>query len=157
MIEYSILEKVARAHNDPNQLSLARKLLSDFEALVDRGLTDIEPSKRDKGFKEIAPNVSKKDVVKPADFEISDTEWKDLSFIADLAYGQAVLRTKTLTVGTLIRRIRISTGLSQAQVAQRIGIHQTLLSKIEGGKRSSSVETIVKIYEVLNSQTNDTV
>ncbi len=51
--------------------------------------------------------------------------------------------------GTVIRRRRLEHGLTQAQVALRVGTTQTALSRLERGDLSPTVATIQRILFVL--------
>ncbi len=48
--------------------------------------------------------------------------------------------TRPTRVTNRIRELRLSAGLSQAELAQRIGVTRQTVNAIEGGKYSSSLE-----------------
>ncbi len=54
-----------------------------------------------------------------------------------------------------IRRIRISMDITQTQLANRSGISQSTIAKIERGKISASYETVVALFETLESMNRD--
>ncbi|UPJ47667.1 helix-turn-helix transcriptional regulator [Bradyrhizobium sp. 200] len=52
-------------------------------------------------------------------------------------------------VGSNIQRLRREKRLSQEELADRAGIHQTYLSGVEGGKRNPSVLVLDRISKAL--------
>lgn len=48
----------------------------------------------------------------------------------------------------LIKHLRMLSGLSQNDLAEKLGVHQTLISKIEAGERLIQIETERKLLEV---------
>jgi transcriptional regulator with XRE-family HTH domain len=52
-------------------------------------------------------------------------------------------------LGTLVRTQRTTRGLSQAELARRIGISPSALSQVERGVRGLSAESLIRIWEVL--------
>jgi transcriptional regulator with XRE-family HTH domain len=52
-------------------------------------------------------------------------------------------------LGTLVRAQRTTRGLSQAELARRIGISPSALSQVERGVRGLSAESLIRIWEVL--------
>jgi transcriptional regulator with XRE-family HTH domain len=52
-------------------------------------------------------------------------------------------------LGTLVRTQRTTRGLSQAELARRIGISASALSQVERGVRGLSAESLIRIWEVL--------
>jgi putative transcriptional regulator len=57
--------------------------------------------------------------------------------------------TKPTRVTNRIRELRLSAGLSQAELAQRIGVTRQTVNAIEGGKYSPSLEAAFLIARVL--------
>lgn len=53
-------------------------------------------------------------------------------------------------LGDTIRKLRLSKGMEQFELAERTGMTQGHLSKIENGKASPSLKTLKKIIEVLD-------
>ena len=53
------------------------------------------------------------------------------------------------TLGKKIQRIRKGTGLTQEQVAEKIGISRAYMGYIEQGRYSASLEVLEKIAKVL--------
>ena len=49
----------------------------------------------------------------------------------------------------ILKRKREALGLSQHQLAKRLGITQTFLSEIERGRKNPSLEQFFRIYEAL--------
>lgn len=54
-----------------------------------------------------------------------------------------------------LREIRISKGLSQYELAKKLGISQQRLSNYEKGKRKLPVELAIKICRILNVTLED--
>jgi transcriptional regulator with XRE-family HTH domain len=52
-------------------------------------------------------------------------------------------------LGTLVRTQRTTRGLSQAELARRIGISPSALSQVERGVRGLSAESLIRIWEAL--------
>ena len=50
----------------------------------------------------------------------------------------------------IIRKKRKQLGLSQNQLARAVGISQPFMNEIELGKKSTSVEVLIKICEALD-------
>ena len=50
-----------------------------------------------------------------------------------------------------IRRVRKSLDVTQTELAKASGISQSTIAKIEGGKTSASYETVVRLFEALDS------
>lgn len=49
-----------------------------------------------------------------------------------------------------LREVRKSKGLTQAELAEKIGVTQAAIAKYESGEREPSFSTIAKIEEILN-------
>lgn len=49
----------------------------------------------------------------------------------------------------IVREVRVRKGFSQAQLAQRIGVDQSQISRIESGESSPTLETLDKIAGAL--------
>ena len=52
--------------------------------------------------------------------------------------------------GENLKRIRLLTGISQEQLAERAGLDRTYVSSVERGKRNISLNNIFKLAEALN-------
>lgn len=64
--------------------------------------------------------------------------------------SKAVIRDETCeALGKAVRKIRIEEALSQKELAQKAGISQQLVSRIEKGKENISLITLKKISEAL--------
>ena len=59
--------------------------------------------------------------------------------------------------GDLLRQLRESRGVGQADLARRIGISPSALSQAERGVRGVSADTLMRIYETLGLPLGDTV
>jgi transcriptional regulator with XRE-family HTH domain len=63
--------------------------------------------------------------------------------------AQARARASSADLGRVARRIRDSQGLTLADVASRAGISAAMLSRLETGRTSPSLETIVSLAQAL--------
>lgn len=52
-------------------------------------------------------------------------------------------------VNISIRQIRESAGITQAELARRLGVHQPLVARWESGRRMPKVETLQRIADAL--------
>ncbi|MEA5600431.1 MULTISPECIES: helix-turn-helix domain-containing protein [unclassified Nostoc] len=59
-------------------------------------------------------------------------------------------KDKKAIIASRIREARKMAGLSQAQVAQTLGLHRPSISEIEAGKRNASAEEITKLAEIFD-------
>ncbi len=66
----------------------------------------------------------------------------------DLSADDAPVGTRQ-RLGTALRERRLATGLSQTEVARRVGISPSALSQVERGVRGPSGDTLVRLWEVL--------
>jgi transcriptional regulator with XRE-family HTH domain len=60
-------------------------------------------------------------------------------------------------VGLNLQRLRREKGLSQEELADLAGIHQTYLSGVERGKRNPTVTVLHRIAEALGADIEDLV
>lgn len=54
------------------------------------------------------------------------------------------------TVGERVRSYRIQGGYTQANLAERSGLHHTFIGQIERGEKNVTIESIAKIASALN-------
>ena len=59
--------------------------------------------------------------------------------------------TLTKKIGENVRRRREELGLTQAVLAEKLGMNQGYISDVEAGKRSPRVATIAKLAEILGT------
>jgi DNA-binding XRE family transcriptional regulator len=52
-------------------------------------------------------------------------------------------------LGRLVKEKRIGDGMTQAQLAERLGVHRVTVSRIEGGHQRCSLPTLLSICRVL--------
>lgn len=52
-------------------------------------------------------------------------------------------------LGEALRHFRQEAGLSQAELARRIGVHQSYLSELEAGKVTEHTERLFALFKVL--------
>lgn len=55
-----------------------------------------------------------------------------------------------LSIGALIKSIRLQLGMSQSALAKRAGVPQSTVSRIEQGQRDASLSTLNKILKALS-------
>ena len=55
-----------------------------------------------------------------------------------------------LTIGKIVRKLRVDKGLPLRKVAAKLDIDQSILSKIERGERKATKEQIIKIAKIFN-------
>jgi transcriptional regulator with XRE-family HTH domain len=54
-------------------------------------------------------------------------------------------QTLAKQIGTLVRRLRANSQLSQEEFAERCGVHRTYIGHVERGEKSISCETAAKL------------
>jgi len=60
------------------------------------------------------------------------------------------MNTKILTnLGKVLKSLRQDCGLTQEQLAEKVGIHPTYVGKIESGKNNLSVKMLFRISRAL--------
>ena len=60
-----------------------------------------------------------------------------------------------LKIGYNVRTIRIQRGISQKELARRVGVSQAHISDIERNKRRASISVLLKIMEALKCSPTD--
>lgn len=60
-----------------------------------------------------------------------------------------------MTVGQNIKKIRLEKGLTQKQLAEKCGMFDSALRRIENGKQNPKIETVEKIANALNIPITD--
>lgn len=60
--------------------------------------------------------------------------------------------TERLRIGRRIAELRKDRGLSQVQLAERCGMHQGHIARVELGKYSVGIDTLVNIAEALGCE-----
>lgn len=55
-----------------------------------------------------------------------------------------------ILVGKKIKEARIKNKLTQAQLAEKVSLHEKHISRIESGKFMPTLENIIKIFKTLN-------
>lgn len=60
-----------------------------------------------------------------------------------------------LKIGYNVRTIRIQRGISQKELARRVGVSQAHISDIERGERKASISVLLKIMEALKCSPTD--
>jgi transcriptional regulator with XRE-family HTH domain len=81
------------------------------------------------------------------DFE----EWVALEEARDPAFRQARQETRpAFESGMAILSARLEAGLTQAQLAERAGMKQSAIARLERGDRTPSIETIARLAVALS-------
>lgn len=52
-------------------------------------------------------------------------------------------------IGTRVKMLRITKGVSQTELAKQIGVTQTHLSNIENGRAGLTIPNLIKLHEAL--------
>lgn len=60
-----------------------------------------------------------------------------------------------MQIGTILKNKRLALDMSQADIANRSGVTQGMISRLEGGYSNISVETLRKLAKALNCVTID--
>lgn len=58
-------------------------------------------------------------------------------------------------IGSTLRDLRKSQGLSQEKLAEKAGLHRTYIGALERGEKSPTVETLSKIVAALDVSLSD--
>ncbi|WP_338832955.1 hypothetical protein MHLNE_17640 [Moorella humiferrea] len=56
---------------------------------------------------------------------------------------------------TALRRARLRAGLTQAEVARRVGLTRASYTNIEGGYKDPSIHTALRIAQILNEHVEE--
>lgn len=64
-------------------------------------------------------------------------------------------RYAQIAIGQRVAQARLDAGLSQTQLARRLGIHQSTINKIEAGRRAPSVFFVIEISRVCSVATDE--
>ena len=83
-------------------------------------------------------------------YEIDISGWAAYDFGKDVTNEYSDL--ETYLVGYRLKRARLKHRVSQEELAERTGIDQATISKIEKGGMNPSVKTIMKIVKALNAK-----
>lgn len=60
-----------------------------------------------------------------------------------------------MTIGEKLKQTRVDAGVSQVELAERIGVYQKDISRWENGERTPSVEAFAKICRALNASADE--
>lgn len=66
-------------------------------------------------------------------------------------------RSPLKTFGQAVRRLRLKTGLTQEELAERAGFDRTYLSMVELGKRNPALLNICRLAKALDTKPADLV
>ena len=67
-----------------------------------------------------------------------------------LAAQKTRVAVRGLTIGALIKSIRVQLGMSQKALAKRAGVPQSTISRIEQEKRDANLSTLNKILDAIS-------
>ena len=56
-----------------------------------------------------------------------------------------------MTIGENLKRIRETKGMSQTELAEAVGVRQSMICQMERGTKNMTIELAVKIAEVLKA------
>lgn len=128
-IAHWIMEKDAHSEKFRAQLNHITQVVINLSA--DNGICNLTVIKADNRF---TSNISK-----PQQYEIINSK---IQFIAQ--------KKETLNLGSNIRHIREEQGISQAELAKKIGVTPSTISQVESNLISLSLPAIVKLIKILN-------
>lgn len=83
------------------------------------------------------------------------TAWTDLkkrrllSTEGQRAYNEATL---AIEVADQVRKLRTAMGLSQAELARRVGTTQPMIARLEAGGQPPSLRTLERLAEALDAE-----
>lgn len=60
-----------------------------------------------------------------------------------------------MSIGEKLKKIRLSRGLSQSELAGKVGVTQSMIAQIERGTKAFNLELAKEVSEVLNCSVND--
>jgi transcriptional regulator with XRE-family HTH domain len=69
--------------------------------------------------------------------------------------SDTVDRSGRIAFGDKVRELRHERGLSQEMLGQRVDIHRTYISDVEGGKRNPGLDNILKLAGALGVSTSE--
>lgn len=58
-------------------------------------------------------------------------------------------------IGSNIKKAREKSGLTQVEVAEKVGIHSNFFARVERGEETLSLETLEKIAKVLKVRSSE--
>lgn len=77
-------------------------------------------------------------------FEYDLNVYLNSTMIADIAFNKEIVSDYRYKLGEKIRRIRELRGYSQEQLADKMNVNRSTISKIENGKFSITVDYLVR-------------
>ena len=90
-----------------------------------------------------------------SEISLSDEEIYDDAKRSEEESFPLEVANRLLAGESAVKVFRNYRGLTQKQVAQKVGIHPVYISQIETGKRTGSAKTLARIAEVLNIDIDD--
>lgn len=79
------------------------------------------------------------------------------SYILKLILVNNVLKTEFMNMNISIKKLRKLKKISQQELAKKLYLSQRTISSYENGEREPSLETIVKLAEILNCSIEEVV
>jgi predicted transcriptional regulator len=85
---------------------------------------------------------------------MTHTSWSDvksrraMSVQGQMAYREAAL---AIQVADQVRNLRIASGLSQEDLARRVGTTQPMIARLEAGGQPPSLRTLERLAEALDA------
>lgn len=69
-------------------------------------------------------------------------------------YSEIMNKNLSRTIGDRIRRLRKQKGLTQQELAEKVGMEYTMIGRVEQGVRNLTIEGILKVAEALDADVN---
>ena len=66
-----------------------------------------------------------------------------------LFYPQVAMKPLTKKLGEQLRKIRLQKGMSQGDIAKKLGVHRSYISGIERGIRNPTVKNLERLADAL--------
>ena len=81
---------------------------------------------------------------------------KRLSLLTDSSVAtQNRVLVNGVRIAKWLREARLNAGLTQAQLAERTGIHRPIVARIEGGRHEATLTTIERIATACGASVSD--
>lgn len=69
-------------------------------------------------------------------------------------YSENMNKNLSRIIGDRIRRLRKQKGLTQQELAEKVGMEYTMIGRVEQGVRNLTIEGILKVAEALDADAN---
>ncbi len=85
-------------------------------------------------------------------YKLEEVEDKLIGKIGTRNRDEYEFRIKLLQFGQLIKKVRMSKGLTQQELGASIGVSKSQISKLENGTSNMTIGTIFRIFGALDSE-----